>query len=401
MLFPMVEKAILGFSGGLDTSTAVIWLKEKYGVDVITVTLKIGQKDDFEEIEKRSKELGAIKHYTIDAIDEFANDYISKCIKANGLYEEKYPLSTALARPLIAKYLVEIANKEGASYVAHGCTGKGNDQVRFDVTIKALNPKLKIIAPVREWNMNRDEELAYLKSKGIDFKVSRSKISVDENLWGRSIEGDILEDPAAEPLEEYFEWTKDPEKAQDKSTYVTLEFEKGIPISLNGEKMKLSDLIQSLNVIAGNNGVGRIDHIEDRVVGFKSREVYECPAAVCIIEAHKELEKLILNRDQLFFKKLVDNEWSWLVYAGLWANPLRKDLEAFIESTQEYVSGKVTLKLYKGSYRVVSRSSPYSSYDLNIATYSMKSSFDQKHAIGFIEIWGLPTVISNMGRVEK
>jgi argininosuccinate synthase len=390
----MSDKVVLGFSGGLETSTAVIWLKEKYGLDVVTVTLKIGQKEDFEEIEYKSKQLGAIAHYTIDAIDEFANEYIARAIKANGLYEDKYPLSTALARPLIAKKLVEIAEKENAKYVAHGCTGKGNDQIRFDVTMKALNPYLKIIAPVREWNMNRDEEMQYLKSKGIDFKFSRSKISVDENLWGRSIEGDILEDPSKEPLEEYFEWVTIPEKTPDKSYYLTLEFEKGIPVALNGEEMKLSELIALLNNIAGKHGVGIIDHIEDRVVGFKSREVYECPAAVCILEAHKELEKLILNRNQLFFKRIVDFEWSWLVYSGLWMDPLRNDLEAFINSTQELVSGKVTLKLYKGNYRVVSRTSPNSNYNVDIASY-FKSNFDQKLAIGFIEYWGLPTILSN------
>ncbi len=249
--------------------------------------------------------------------------------------------------------------------------------------------------------MNREQELAYLKSKGIDFKPSRSKVSVDENLWGRSIEGDVLEDTAAEPLEEYFAWTAPAEKAPDTSYYVKIGFEEGIPAELNGEKMKLSELISSLNNIAGKHGVGRIDHIEDRVVGFKSREVYECPAAVCIIEAHKDLEKLILNRNQLFFKKFVDSEWTWLVYSGLWVDPLRKDLEAFIESTQKFITGNVTLKLYKGSYRVVARSSPYSNYNMEIATYSAKSLFEQRSALGFIEIWGLPAVLSNISAKEK
>lgn len=395
------EKVVLGYSGGLDTSTCIVWLKEKYQLDVVSVTLDIGQEEDFEEIEKRARELGVIKHYSIDAKDIFAKEYIAKAIKANALYQDKYPLSTAISRPLIASYLIDIAKKENAKYVAHGCTGKGNDQIRFDVTLKSLDPMIKIIAPVREWNMSREEEYAYLKSKGYEFEFSRSIYSVDENLWGRSIEGGPLEDPSNEPEEIVFKWTVNPEKAPDKSYYLTLKFEEGLPIALNNEELDLKDLITLLNSIAGKHGIGRIDHIEDRTVGFKSREVYECPAALCIIEAHKELEKMVLTRHQLFFKKYVEQEWSWLIYSGLWADPLRKDLEAFIDSSQKYVAGEVTLKLYKGSYRVVSRKSEFSSYSKKLATYSGDSVFDQSSSLGFIKIWGMPTLIYNQVIQEK
>lgn len=371
------------------------WLKEKFMADIITVTVDVGQKEDLKEIGKRAKEIGAIKHYLIDAKEEFVRNYVFPSIKANALYESKYPLSTALSRPLIASKLVEVAEKEGAFAVAHGCTGKGNDQVRFEVTIKSLNPKLKVMAPAREWNLSRDQEMNYAKEHGIKIEPKKSVFSIDQNLWGRSIESGPIEDPEVEPPLEAFEWVKPLNQAPEEAIYVNIGFEKGIPITIDGEEKKPIELISYLNQIAGMSGVGIIDHMEDRLVGIKSREVYECPAALCLIEAHKDLEKLVLTRHELFFKDIVDSQWAWLVYSGLWLDPLKKDLDAFIDSTQERVSGNVRIKLYKGNYRVVGRSSPYSLYDMNLATYGISSKFDQSSAQGFIDLWGLPTRVAH------
>ncbi|MEM3383109.1 MAG: argininosuccinate synthase [Nitrososphaerales archaeon] len=386
---------VLAYSGGLDTSVSILWLKEKFMADIITVTVDVGQKENLEEIGERAKQIGAIKHYLIDAKEEFVKNYIFPSIKANALYESKYPLSTALSRPLIASKVVEVAEKEGAFAVAHGCTGKGNDQVRFEVTIKSLNPNLKVIAPAREWNLSRDREIEYAKEHGIRIELKKSIFSIDQNLWGRSIECGPLEDPDVEPPPEAFEWVKPLNQTSEKATYINIKFEKGVPIAIDGEEKKPVDIISHLNQIAGKNGIGIIDHIEDRVVGIKSREVYECPAALCLIEAHKDLEKLVLTRNELFFKDIVDSQWAWLVYAGLWLDPLRYDLDAFINSTQERVNGNVRIKLYKGNYRVVGRSSPYSLYDMNLATYGISSKFDQSSAGGFIDLWGLPTRVAH------
>lgn len=383
------KKIVLAYSGGLDTTVMIKWLNEKYGYSVITVTVDLGQKEDFKSIEERAYKAGSIKHYSIDAKEEFVNNFISKAIKANGLYEGKYPLSTALGRPLIVEKLVKVAEDEDAFAVAHGCTGKGNDQVRFEVTVKALNPKLKVYAPVREWNLNRDEEVKYANAHSIEVQAKAKKYSIDQNLWGRSIEGGPLEDPWNGVGEDVFEWLVPPEKAPDKPTFLEIGFSNGLPISLNGEKISLSELISRLNSIAGGCGVGLIDHIEDRLVGIKSREVYECPAAVTLLEAHKALEKMVLTRHELFFKELVDSEWSKLVYFGLWTEPLREDLESFIESTQNRVEGIVRVKLYKGSLLIDGLKSPYSLYDRNLSTYGIESKFDQKMSEGFIEIWGL------------
>ncbi|MEM2153529.1 MAG: argininosuccinate synthase [Nitrososphaeria archaeon] len=383
------KKIVLAYSGGLDTTVMIKWLNEKYGYSVITVTVDLGQKEDFKSIEERAYKAGSIKHYNIDAKEEFVNNFISKAIKANGLYEGKYPLSTALGRPLIVEKLVKVAEDEDAFAVAHGCTGKGNDQVRFEVTVKALNPKLKVYAPVREWNLNRDEEVKYANAHGIEVQAKAKKYSIDQNLWGRSIEGGPLEDPWNGVGEDVFEWLVPPEKAPDKPTFLEIGFSNGLPISLNGEKISLSELISRLNSIAGGCGVGLIDHIEDRLVGIKSREVYECPAAVTLLEAHKALEKMVLTRHELFFKELVDSEWSKLVYFGLWTEPLREDLEGFIESTQSRVEGTVRVKLYKGNLLIDGLKSPYSLYDRNLSTYGIESTFDQKMSEGFIEIWGL------------
>lgn len=389
-----MDKIVLAYSGGLDTSVAIKWLKEKYNADIITLTLDVGQKEDFKFIEEKAYKIGAIKHYTIDAKEEFVGNYIFPAIKANAMYEDKYPVSTALSRPLIAKKLVEIAHKEGADAVAHGCTGKGNDQLRIEISVKALDPSLIVLAPTRDWGMSRDQEIEYAKRHNIPISTIAKKYSVDQNLWGRSIEGGPLENPWNVPEDDVWEWTINPEKAPNEPTIMEIEFKKGVPIKINGENMSPVELIEKVNKIAGMNGVGRIDHIEDRIVGIKSREVYECPAAVTIIEAHKDLEKMVLNRRELTFKKIVDSEWTFLVYAGLWEDPLRYDLEAFIDKVSERTEGKVRVKLYRGSLMVVGRESPYSLYDIKIATYDSSSTFDQSLSKGFVTLWGLQTVAS-------
>jgi argininosuccinate synthase len=391
----MSDKVVLAYSGGLDTSVSIKWIKEKYGLDVVTCTVDVGQQEDLSGIGERAMKIGAVNHYELDAKDEFAREYVFKSIKANSLYEGSYPLSTALARPLLAEKLVEVAEKEGAVAVAHGCTGKGNDQVRFDVTVKALNPSLKIIAPVREWNLNREDEIKYAQKNGIPIKVRKSIFSTDQNLWGRSIESGPLEDPFVEPPEDAFEWCVAAKSAPDKAEYLEIEFEKGIPVEVNGKKTSPVDLIRYVNERAGLNGFGIVDHVEDRLVGIKSREVYECPAALTLIAAHKDLEKLVLTRHELSFKAKVEEEWSWLVYSGLWLEPSRHALDAFIDTTQERVSGTVRAKFYKGGMRIVGRKSEESLYQHKLSTYDRTSTFDQNAAVGFIELWGLPSRVAN------
>jgi len=388
---------VLAYSGGLDTSVAVKWMQEKYNAEVVTVTVDVGQQEDLGKIERNSKLVGAVKHYSIDARQEFVQDYAFRAVKANALYEEKYPLSSALSRPLIVSKLVEVARAEGATAVAHGSTGKGNDQVRFDVTIKSMAPDLKIIAPIREWNLPRDEEIKYAERNGIPIPVDLdSPYSIDQNLWGRSIECGVLEDPSHEAPEEIFEWTVSPEKAPSSPEVMSVGFDEGVPVTIGGRKMHPVEIVGTLNTKAGSHGVGRIDHMEDRLVGIKSRECYECPAATVLLEAHKELEKTVLTRHELSFKQQVDAQWTFLAYAGLWMDPLREDLEGFIDKTQERVTGEVKLKLYKGSATIVSRSSPFSLYDSNLATYNIETTFDQTWSSGFIEIWGLPTKVANI-----
>ena len=397
----MMKNAILlAYSGGLDTSILVKRIQQKYNADVITVTIDVGQQGDLKAIEEKAKNLGVKKHYSIDAEKEFVTNYVFPAIKANALYEGKYPVSTALARPLIASKIVEIAKKEGVLTVAHGCTGKGNDQVRFDVTFKSLAPNLKIIAPVREWGLTRDEEIKFAKANKIQIPHLADPYSIDQNLWGRSIECGPLEDPYHEPPEEIFEWTTAPEKAPDKPEYVTVKFECGVPCAINGKDLDPVTLIEVLNKIAGKHGVGRIDHMEDRLVGIKSREVYECPAATVILEAHKDLEKMVLTRHEVLFKQQIDAQWAFLVYTGLWMDPLREDLEGFINKTQEWVCGEVRLKLYKGQVSVVGRSSAFSLYDSNLATYNIETTFDQTFSKGFIELWGFPTVLARSLRMK-
>ncbi|HKY10436.1 MAG TPA: argininosuccinate synthase [Nitrososphaera sp.] len=385
-------KVILAYSGGLDTSVCIRYLQTLHNLDVITVTVDCGQHDDFKEIERKARAIGAIKHVYIDAREEFARDYIVPSIKANGLYQGKYPLATALARPLIAAKAVEVAKKEGATAIAHGCTGKGNDQIRFDVTMHALSPNLKIIAPIRDLNLTRDLEISFAKEQNIPISSEAKKYSIDINLWGRALEGGQIEEADFEPPEEAFEFIN---FQNDKAGYMEIEFDQGIPLAADGKSIPLIDLIQYISDKAGGHGVGIIDHIEDRVVGIKSREVYEAPAALAIIEAHKDLEKMVLTKHELAFKQIVDNQWSWLAYSGLWQDPLRTDLDKFIDATQNRVSGKVRLKMEKGSLRVVGRESKYSLYKDNLATYATGSTFDQSLAKGFVELWGLQSVIAN------
>lgn len=395
------EKFVLAYSGGLDTSVLIKQIQEKCRAEVITVTVDVGQGEDLKGAAEKAKKLGVVKHFSIDAKDEFVEDYIFPAIKANALYEGKYPISTTLSRPLIAKKMVEIAKKEGATGLAHGCTGRGNDQVRFDITLSSLAPEMKVIAPVREWGMTRDEEIAYAKSKGIFVSEEAKKYSIDASVWGRAIECGLLEDASQIPPDDAYEWTTAPEKAPDKAEFVTIKFEAGVPVAVNGKDMKPLELVMEINKIAGRNSVGRIDHIEDRIVGLKSREVYECPAAVVILEAHKDLEKMVMTRHEVLFKQQVDAQWVFLAYAGLWVDPLKEDLDAFINRSQENVTGEVKLKLYKGSMQVVGRSSPKSLYDKNLANYNIKTSFNQSYSKGFIELWGLQTRMYNALKAAK
>lgn len=380
-------KAVLSFSGGLDTLVAVRLLQEKYNADVITVTADVGQsRASLKNAEKKAKQLGAIKHVHVDVRKEFVEEYIFRSLKANGLYEG-YPLSTALARYPIATKLVEVARKEKADAVAHGCTGKGNDQFRFDTTIAIKAPELKIIAPIREMNLDRKQEIKYAMEKGIMLDVEKP-YSIDENLWGRSIEGGTLEDPAKIPPEEIYVWTRLPEKTPAKPRVIETEFKEGVPVALDGKRMNGLDLIIKLNQIAGDYGVGRIELIEDRILGLKARENYEAPAAIVLIQAHKALEQLVLTKQELAFKQHVDQVWADLVYSGLWFDPLREDLDAFIDFTQRRVTGKVKVQLNRGSSRVVSRSSPYSLYDEKLVSFE-KFGFDQREATGIIKFHGL------------
>ncbi len=384
------QRVVLAYSGGLDTSVAIRWLKDK-GLDVVTLTIDVGQPADLAAVQRKAEATGARKAYVVDARKEFAEDYIAPALKANAMYEGQYPLSTALARPLIGKLLVDIARKEGAAFVAHGCTGKGNDQVRFDLCTTALAPDLQVIAPAREWNMTREQEIEYAKANGIPVPATKaSPYSTDENLWGRSVECGVLEDPAIEPPEEAFEWTTSPLAAPNEPAYVNLRFEGGVPVALNGTAMDLLGIIEKLNRLAGAHGVGRIDHVESRVVGIKSREVYECPAATVLVKAHQALEAMVLPRDVLDFKRSVEGRYAILIYDGLWFTPLREALDAFVEDTQERVTGEVSVKLFKGSATVVGRTSPYSLYQHQLATYSSGDAFKQEMAEGFIYVWGLP-----------
>ena len=389
----MKQKAILAFSGGLDTSVVVKYLQENHNMDVVTVTVDVGQGDNIKKITAKAKNLGVIKHYNIDAKKEFVTKFIFPSIKANALYQKKYCLATALARPLIAQKVLEIAKKEKATALAHGCSGKGNDQVRFDVTMRS-GSNLPIIAPIRDLNLDRTTELKFAKKHGIKIDTVAKKFSIDQNLWGRAIEGGLLENPFNEPPHDAFIWVKT-KNLPNKPSYLEIKFEDGIPVSVDGTQKNPVQLIEYINKKAGAAGVGIVDHIEDRVVGIKSREVYETPAATCLIEAHSDLEKMVHTKHETKFKSFVDDEWAWLVYSGLWQDPLRKDLESFIDQTQKSVSGTVKIKMFNGSLRVVGRKSKYSLYSHDIATYGKGSTFDQKLARGFVELWGMQSTEAN------
>lgn len=388
------EKIVLAYSGGLDTSVCIKWLQDKYQYDVIALCLDLGEGKDVETVRQKALDLGAIKSYMINAKELFATEYILPALKANALYEGKYPLSSALSRPLIAKLLVDVAKKEGAVAVAHGCTGKGNDQVRFEVSVMALDPTLKVVAPVREWGMTRDEEILYANENGVPIPVDLDNpFSIDANIWGRACEAGVLENPWNEAPEEAFAWTNSIEQSPDLPEYVEIEFIKGTPVAVNGQSLNLVTLIEELNSIGGKHGVGRIDHIENRLVGIKSREVYENPAALILINAHKELEFLTLPREVTNFKVNIEQQFSKSLYDGLWYSPLMNALDGFINATQETVTGTVRVKLFKGNHTVVGRKSENSLYNEELATYSKGDLFDHNAAIGFIKLWGLPTKV--------
>ncbi|EHN0477560.1 TPA: argininosuccinate synthase [Listeria monocytogenes] len=388
------EKIVLAYSGGLDTSVAIQWLVES-GYEVIACCLDVGEGKNLDFIKEKAITVGASESYTIDAKEEFAEDFALIALQAHAYYEGKYPLISALSRPLIAKKLVEVARQEGASAIAHGCTGKGNDQVRFEVAIHALAPDLKVVSPVRDWKWSREEEINYAKEHNIPVPIDLDNpFSIDQNLWGRSNECGVLENPWTTPPEAAYDLTVSLEDAPDTPDIVEIMFDAGIPISLNGENMSLANLILTLNEIAGKHGVGRIDHIENRLVGIKSREVYECPAAVTLITAHKELEDLTFVREVAHFKPIIEQKISETIYNGLWFSPLTEALVAFLKSTQKFVNGTIRVKLFKGHAIVEGRKSPNSLYDENLATYTSSDTFDQDAAVGFIKLWGLPTKVS-------
>ncbi|MBE6469193.1 MAG: argininosuccinate synthase [Coriobacteriaceae bacterium] len=386
------EKVVLAYSGGLDTSVCVKWLQEEKNLDVVAVLGNVGQEHDgLEKIKEKACSLGVVACEVVDMEEEFCQDYLTCAIAANAMYENKYPLLSALSRPLISAHLVAAAHKHGATCVAHGCTGKGNDQVRFETSILALDPSLKVIAPVREWDLGmRPDEIAYAKKHGVPVGASIEKpYSIDDNLWGRAIEAGVLEDPWAEPPADIWTMTVAPEDAPDVPTYTVIGFEGGVPVSLDGEQLPMAELIGKLNKIAGENGYGRIDMIENRYVGLKSRECYEVPAGLALINAHKALEDLTLERSVLHYKLELEQAWADLVYNGQWFSPLKQAFDAFMAQTQQHVTGEVKLKFYKGSCVVVGRKSAVSLYDLNLATYDNDEAFDQNDAKGFINIQAL------------
>jgi len=394
-----MDKAVLAYSGGLDTSVAIKWLREKYNLEIITLTVDIGNVANLEAIRQKALDVGATKALVIDAKEPFVNSFVFPALQADAIYEGQYPLATALGRPLIAQLLVDTARKEGATTIAHGCTGKGNDQVRFDVSTAALAPELKVIAPAREWGMTREQTIGYAQKHNIPVPITvSSPYSVDENLWGRSVECGVLENPWNEAPEDVYMWTKPPAETPDKPGYVEIAFDKGIPVSLNGKKLDGVTLIQRIHELAGKHGVGRIDHVENRLVGIKSREIYEAPAAVVLLQAHQALEGMVLTKEQLRFKSKVAGEYADLTYNGLWFSGLRQDLAAYVESSQRYVTGTVRVKLHKGTCQVVGRKSPYSLYDFSLATYDKGDVFDQSASPGFIHIWGLP--VRTQARVQ-
>ena len=387
-----MKKVVLAYSGGLDTSCAVKWLQDQYGFEVICFSAFIGEVSDKEKLRRKAKAAGASKAYIEDLKKEFAQDFILPALWAHARYEGKYPLATALGRPLIAKHLVRVAEKEGAGYVAHGCTGKGNDQVRIEVGVRTLNSNLKIVAPLREWEFKtREEEMEYAKKNHIPVDATKaSPYSIDKNIWGIAIEAGILEDPWREPPEDAYVMTRSMNKVPKKPRYIEISFEKGVPVKLNGVSKSLLQMIESLNQIAGEYGVGRFDQIENRLVGIKSREIYEAPAAEVLLKAHEELEGMVMDRDFIHYKKLLSEKYAQLVYFGLWFSPLKDSLDQFFKSNQHRVTGKIRIKLDHGHAICVGRQSRYSLYSEKLATYSKGDQFDRTSAEGFLKIWGLP-----------
>jgi len=391
----MAEKCVLAYSGGLDTSVAIRWIAEKYNVDVIAVAVDVGEEKDYEGIRAKGEKVGAVKSIVANKKDEFFQDFITRAIAANLMYEHKYPAFTALARPLLAKTQVDIARQEGATLLAHGCTGKGNDQVRFEVTYAALAPEMRCIAPARVWGMTREQEIDYAELHGIPVPVGKkSPYSTDTNLWGRSIECGVIEDPSKEAPDDAWEWTVSPADAPDEAAYVTVTFEAGVPVALDGEKLPGAALVGKLNALGGSHGVGRVNMMENRLVGIKSRELYETPAATILLAAHRDLESLTLDRETYHFKPYLELRWAELVYYGLWYTPLREAIDGFMAETQKRVNGNVTVKLFKGRAEAVARESEDSLYDYSLATYDAADQFDQSASEGFIKIWGLPAKVS-------
>ncbi|CCY05211.1 MAG: argininosuccinate synthase [Eggerthellaceae bacterium] len=398
------EKCVLAYSGGLDTSVCIKWLQDEKNLDVIAVVGEVGQEHEgLEEVKQRALATGAIDCIIADMREDFAADYLSKALYANAHFENKYPLVSALSRPLISKYLVDTAHKYGAKYVAHGCTGKGNDQVRFETSIQALDPTLEIIAPVREWDMHtRQEEMDWAEAHGVPVPTTKSKpYSIDDNLWGRAIECGVLEDPMNRPPLDIYTMTTDPEKAPDEATEITIEFKAGLPVAIDGEQMSYLDIIAKMNEIAGANGFGRIDMIENRMIGVKSRECYEAPGALALIEAHRGLEDMCLEREVLRYKLHIEHDWATLVYNGQWFSPLKHAMDAFLTTTQQCVTGLVRLKFYKGTCTVTGRKSDFSLYDYGLATYDAADTFNHQSAKGFIDLYGLSTRVWAKNRREQ
>ena len=398
----MSDKVVLAYSGGLDTSISISWIKENYKMEVIAALIDCGQPDDLKEAYQRALEAGACEAIIIDGKDDFIKDFIYPSIKANVKYEKTYPLATALARPLIVQKLVDVAKLKKAKAVAHGCTGKGNDQVRFDVGIRSLAPDLKIIAPQREWNLSREDAIEYAEKNNIKITVTKkSPYSIDENFWGRSIECGVLEDPWSEPPEDIYKWTRI-KKDCSESGYVEIDFEKGIPIALDEKKMTGLEIINKLNSDAGAYGIGRIDMVENRLIGIKSREIYESPAAEVLIEAHRQLEALVLDRELVHYKYLIEEKMAELIYYGLWFTPLKDSLLAFIEESQKYVTGKIRIRYDHKSFKIVGRKSDYSLYDIKLATYDRTDQFDPKHSESFIKLFGYPyEILGRKGRINE
>lgn len=390
------EKCVLAYSGGLDTSVCLKWLQDEKGLDVIAVVGEVGQEHEgLEQVRERALATGALDCIVADMREVFAQDYLSKALYANAQFENKYPLVSALSRPLISKYLVDTAHKYGARYIAHGCTGKGNDQVRFEISIQALDPTLEIIAPVREWDLHtRQEEMEWAAAHGVDVPTTKSKpYSIDDNVWGRAIECGVLEDPMNRPPLDIYTMTVDPEKAPDEPTEIMIDFVEGIPVAIDGKEMDYLHIIEEMNKIAGANGYGRIDMIENRMIGVKSRECYEAPGALALIMAHRALEDMCLEREVLRYKLHIEQDWATLVYNGQWYSPLKHAMDAFLSTTQTCVTGKVRLKFYKGSCTVTGRESDYSLYDYGLATYDAADTFNHAAAKGFIDLYGLSTKV--------